>query len=134
MPEVETFMVPKILIIDDDAALRNVMVSTFSRLGYDVRSAGNGVEGLALFNFEPADLVITDLIMPEGEGIEAILKLGETPQPPKIIAISGGYASFDVLQLARSAGAHATALKPVRMSRLVGLAQELLDGADRAAA
>jgi DNA-binding NtrC family response regulator len=128
-------MAPKILVIDDDAAMRAVIVSTFARLGYDVRAAEGGEAGLAMFRADPADLVVTDIFMREGEGVDAILKLTEAARPPKIIAVSGGHAGFDVLQLARACGAHATALKPVSMSNLVRLAETLLeDRDDRAAA
>lgn len=127
-------MAPKILVIDDDPAMRAVTVSTFSRLGYDVRAADGGEAALTLFHAIPADLVITDIFMHEGEGIETILRLNETSRPPKIIAVSGGHAGFDVLQLARACGAHATALKPLSMSNLVRLAESLLDGGSRAAA
>jgi CheY-like chemotaxis protein len=127
-------MAPKILVIDDDAAMRAVIVSTFTRLGYEVRAADCGQTALGLFQAQAADLVVTDIVMEGGEGIDTILRLSETPRPPKIIAISGGRAGFDVLQLARTVGAHATALKPVSMSNLVRLAEGLLDDAGRAAA
>jgi DNA-binding response OmpR family regulator len=129
-------MCSKLLVIDDDAGLRAVIASTFARLGYDVRSAEDGRTGLAKFADEPADLVITDIYMPDVEGIQAILQLKAGRKAPKVVAISGGggCGGLDALRLARGVGADATARKPLSMSGLVRLVQDLLDDPGRAAA
>lgn len=80
----------KILIIDDDSALRTTMRKILERDGHAVRVATDGHRGLALHREDPADLVITDLIMPEKEGIETILELREEFPAIRILAVSGG--------------------------------------------
>ena len=79
-----------ILIIDDDDQIRRVLRKTLERDGYDVADAPNGKEGIRLYRENPADLVITDIIMPEKEGIETIRELRRDFPEVKIIAISGG--------------------------------------------
>ena len=127
------FMPPKILVIDDDAGLRTAIASTLARLGYDVRAADDGRSGLALFDEAPADLVITDIFMPDVEGVAVIVALKLRADPPKILAISGG-GGFDVLGLARAVGADAVAAKPLSMSNLVRRVEDLLAAPGRAAA
>lgn len=121
---------PKILVIDDDAAVRKVIVSAFGRVGCETRSAPDGRAGMKLFSAEPADLVVTDILMPNQEGIETILALKRSPHPPKVIAISGGgsLGGQDFLKWARSLGADATLSKPFRSSELIHIARALLAG------
>ena len=65
----------KILVIDDDDLVRNVMTKMLERAGFEVTTATNGREGVESYHNSPADLVITDLIMPEQDGIETIIQL-----------------------------------------------------------
>jgi CheY-like chemotaxis protein len=127
-----------VLVIDDDASVRAVVVSTFERMGYRTYAAENGRAGVALFAAEPCDLVITEILMPVMDGIETIIALRKTASPPAVIAISGaGYVSgADVLQTAKLLGADAVLPKPLSMSSLLRLAGEILDAkaAARAAA
>jgi CheY-like chemotaxis protein len=120
---------PSVLVIDDDASLRSVVVSTFERMGYRVYAAENGRSGVALFAAEPCDLVITEVLMPVMDGIETIIALRKIANPPAIIAISGaGYMhGADVLRTARLLGANAVLPKPVSMSCLLRVAAEVLD-------
>lgn len=79
-----------ILIIDDDRQMRRLLTRILTGAGYTVRQAANGRDGIALFAGQRADVVITDMVMPDMEGIETILSLRrENPTLP-IIAISGG--------------------------------------------
>jgi len=64
-----------ILVIEDDREVREYLVEVLSRAGHSVSAAGNGHEGVALFRDHPAQVVITDIIMPEKDGIETILDL-----------------------------------------------------------
>jgi len=118
-----------ILVIDDDACVRAVVASTFTRLGYQVQTAENGAVGLRIFEAEPADLVITDILMPEKDGIEVIIALRQYLYIPKVIAMSGGgqRCGMEVLRTAKLLGADAVMSKPLSMSQLVRVAGELLD-------
>ena len=80
----------KILIIEDDDEVREYLESVLSRAGYQCESACDGKEGVEIFLADPADLVITDIIMPEKDGIETIMELKRSNNTLKVIAISGG--------------------------------------------
>ena len=104
----------RILVIDDDSAARDTIVQVLEDGGYQVTSAEDGRVGLASFRREPPDLVITDIIMPEKEGIQTITEMrGERPGT-KIIAISGGgrIGNTDFLRIARHLGAMDVIPKP----------------------
>ena len=79
-----------VLIIDDEEDVRTAIREVLTRAGYDVRTASDGQEGLAAQRQEPAAVVITDIIMPEKDGIEAIREIRKEFPEVKIIAISGG--------------------------------------------
>src|SRR5687768_3683959 len=95
-----------ILIIEDDDQLRRMLVATLTKEGYEVRAAQNGVDGMARFNESKPDLVITDLIMPQKEGLETIQEMKLQDPKIKILAISGGSpkAEMDFLPLAKRFG------------------------------
>jgi len=80
----------RILLIDDDAPVRRTLRKMLERQGYEVEEAPDGKAGLTLYQENPADLIITDLIMPEMEGIETIMELRRRFPDVKIIAMSGG--------------------------------------------
>ena len=94
----------RILIIEDDSRLREVLTEMLEREGYEVITAGNGKEGLELYNELPVDMVITDILMPEKDGVETISDLKRNFQDVKIIAISGGglVSGADYLESVRS--------------------------------
>jgi DNA-binding response OmpR family regulator len=106
---------PKILLIDDDLVVRTAMVQFLADLGYEVVVADDGERGLRLFRSEKPDLVITDIIMPEKEGIQTIVEMRREQPSTKIIAISGGgrIGNADFLKVARSMGANDVIAKPV---------------------
>jgi len=120
---------PKVIVIDDDEAVRKVIVNAFTRVGCEARSAPDGRAGLKLFNAQPADLVVTDILMPNQEGIETIMELKRCVLAPKVIAISGGGSrgGQDFLTWARQLGADATLPKPFRTSELIHVARVLLE-------
>jgi DNA-binding response OmpR family regulator len=119
---------PRVLIIDDDADLLTVLTSAFRRAGFETFFAGDGRSGLNLFASVKPDLVITDIIMPEMEGIGVILELRRARRPTKVIAISGGgrFGCGSTLTWATHLGADFIAAKPFRASDLVARARELL--------
>lgn len=80
----------RILVIDDDKDIRTLMLFELEAAGHEVRAAADGAQGLALQRASPADVVITDIFMPEKEGIETIRDLRDEFPLVKIIAISGG--------------------------------------------
>jgi len=119
---------PRILIIDDEAQIRLMLRMTFEDEGYEVVEASDGAEGIELFTCNPTDCVITDIIMPEKEGIETILELKKLDPELKIIAISGGGKSSpdDYLAAAERLGANRTFFKPIDRAELVTAVRELL--------
>jgi len=119
-----------VLVIDDDEMLRGVLVQTLERAGYEVVEAPHGAAGIELFRASPADLVITDLIMPEKEGIETMLELRrEFPQLP-IIAVSGGArtAGRDYLPIARHLGVRHALAKPFSRQEILDAVRDALSG------
>ncbi|MFA5903901.1 MAG: response regulator [Desulfobacula sp.] len=106
----------KILVIDDEAAIRVLLAKILDREGFFVITASDGKEGMKLFNKEPADLVVTDLIMPEKEGVEIIIELRKEYPGVPVIAISGGGRNSpeSYLNMAKLLGAYAVLEKPVQ--------------------
>ena len=80
----------KILIIDDEPYILLMLKKMLEKAGYEVDMASNGQQGMELFEKDNADLVITDIIMPDKEGLEIILEMKKQRPDLKIIAISGG--------------------------------------------
>ena len=119
---------PRILIIDDDDPFRTMLRMTLTKLGYDVIEAPNGKLGLSLHLASPADLVMTDLIMPEQEGLETIRLLRRKQPEVKIVAMSGGgrINARDFLVVARMFGANRTLVKPFSREQLEATLAELL--------
>ena len=120
---------PRVLIIDDDVELLRQMSVAFVNAGYEVRVALDGQAGLRQFLADPADLVVTDVIMPNREGIETIVALRKACPSVKLLAISGGYraGSGDFLKLAKHVGSDGVLAKPFRLSDLVKLASSVLE-------
>jgi DNA-binding response OmpR family regulator len=119
----------KILIIDDEQVIRTLLTHLFEKYNYEVLEASNGNKGLALFKEHNPDLIITDLIMPEKEGLETIREIRKTDQDVKIIAMSGGgTASLGTyLKAAKKLGAQYSFDKPFKIKELLAAVQSLLD-------
>jgi CheY-like chemotaxis protein len=122
----------RILLIEDDHTVRAVLRMSLTGIGHTVIEARNGKEGLDLFRRAGADLVITDIIMPEKEGLEVLRELQKKQLPPvKVIAISGGGVSqnaADALRMAKFLGAAKTLTKPFSNEVLIAAINELLSG------
>jgi CheY-like chemotaxis protein len=89
----EQVRMAKILVIDDDFIVRMTIVRLLEEAGHYVPAAKDGPRGMAMFRAGRPDLVITDMIMPEQEGIQTITQMRKTRPDAKIIAISGGAAA-----------------------------------------
>jgi len=127
----------KVLVIDDDILVRGALSSALSSQGYEVACAENGKRGLELFAHCPPDMMITDIIMPEQEGIETIVHIRKTAPDLPIVAISGGgrFGATDCLRMARSLGADVVLEKPFTVEALLaGLAEATAAARRRAAA
>jgi len=119
----------RILIIDDDAKIRTMIRRFLEKEGYEVAEAANGRIALEMQRENPADLIITDIFMPEKEGTEFIMDMGDEFPTAKVIAMSGGgnVADVDFLQLAQNLGALKTFQKPFDHKELVAAVKELLN-------
>lgn len=117
----------RILLVDDNRELRCVLRKILVRAGYAVTEAGHGREALKLHKLQPADLILTDLIMPEMEGIETILELKRLQPGVKVIAMSGGgrVNASDYLNLAAALGAARTLSKPFSESELLDAVRDV---------
>jgi two-component system, response regulator, stage 0 sporulation protein F len=108
-----------ILIIDDEEMMRVLLRSTLKGAGYEVVEAANGRQGLELYRRSPTDLVITDILMPEMNGLDMILELTRYFLDAKVIAISGEGGEKNVLDVAKLLGARRTFHKPFSMLELL---------------
>lgn len=111
----------KIVLIDDDPEFRNMLQEGLSQAGFEIFPAGNGIEGLESIKKNTPDIVITDIIMPEKEGVETILEMKTLYPDLKYIAISGGGRSNpeNYLNVAKSLGAVETFSKPFKLIDLI---------------
>jgi len=81
---------PRILVIDDEQLLRSTVVTILTRAGFSVEDASDGEAGIAMFHKNPPDIVLTDIFMPNRDGIEIIKELKQSSPWTKIIAMTGG--------------------------------------------
>jgi CheY-like chemotaxis protein len=119
-----------LLVIDDDESMRRLMVRTLSGGKHQVIEAENGYQGLRLVAEHKPDVVITDILMPQKEGIETIREVQELAPRTKIIAVSGGGLSHNLmfLDVARAFGADAVLAKPFHPAQLVEAVEKVLSG------
>lgn len=120
----------RILVIDDDADVRSVIRRSLESDGHDVVEAADGKAGMKLFRDHPADLVVTDLFMPEQEGLETIRELRRSFEDPKILVVTGAApgGAFDFRAHATLLGAGATLTKPFTREELLSAVHALLGG------
>tara|TARA_B100001964_G_C14198224_1_gene584444 strand:- start:798 stop:1205 length:408 start_codon:yes stop_codon:yes gene_type:complete len=122
-----------ILLIDDDDALRTMLARLLGRRGYETYEAADGEEGISLFNIKEPDIVITDLIMPNQEGLETIGLLQEIDPNARIIAMSGNVAlpngrvlsTLSSLEIAAEIGARFIFQKPFEVQDLISAVETL---------
>jgi len=118
----------QILLVEDDPDLRKLLGLYLVQMGYAVVEATNGKEALALQQANPSDLVLTDLLMPEKEGIETIEYLRKKDPKLKIIAMSGGRrgSAADYLKVAKMMGANHIMAKPFNYTDLADALTKVL--------
>lgn len=118
----------ELLLIDDDPAMRSMLHRALTRAGYLVHEAGDGREGLKVLAAHSVALVLTDIIMPDVEGVELIFRLKKSHPGLPVIAMSGGgrMSPKGYLDVAKSCGATRTIAKPFDISQLLGWIAELI--------
>lgn len=119
----------KILVIDDERSIRNIISELLEMEGHTVKMAENGLQGLGLINSEPFDLVISDIKMPEMDGIELLDKLIETHPDTTMVMISG-HGNIDTAVDCIKKGAFDYIEKPVDMNRLLVTVKNALERGD----
>ncbi|QOY92068.1 response regulator [Paludibaculum fermentans] len=115
----------KILVVDDDAAVREVVATMLRTAGYAVSLAANGREALLSLQREQFRVIITDLVMPEQEGIETIKVIRRDYPEVRVIAMSGAFGG-DYLRIAGYLGAHGTLAKPLQLSTVLKAVSDAL--------
>lgn len=122
----------RILIIDDEPLVRTAVRMLLRRAGHEVEEAADGVAGIAAALAGTFDLVITDVIMPVRDGVEAIGELRRSRPGLKVIAMSGGgrQGNSERLDAALAAGAAAVIRKPFGVAELLGEVNRVLAGGE----
>jgi len=121
-------MSARILLIDDDPDVLLAIEILLSHLGYTVETARNGSEGLKMFRANAPDLVLTDIIMPEQEGIETIIEMRRLQPNAKIVAMSGGgpMNRDSLLAMTLKLGASDTLAKPYDDEQLARVIERVM--------
>ncbi len=121
----------RILIVEDDHELAFSLREILVEEGYEVDVASDGREGIRLQGLSPYDLIITDIVMPEEDGLEVIMWVKATYPNTLLMAISGGgyFDSRDYLLMAKELGASLVLCKPFEINSLLAGIKRLLQGA-----
>jgi CheY-like chemotaxis protein len=119
----------RILVIDDEPGVRRLLKMCLEKHGHVVSVAEDGNAGLTLNRLAPSDIIITDIVMPDKDGLETIQELRTEFPLIKIVAISGGgrVAGNDYLKIAQKLGAARTFSKPFSVEELVQAVEELVE-------
>ena len=119
----------KILVIDDDDDFRSMLCDLLKRSAYTVFESTDGQEGLKMNKIEKPDLIITDIVMPNQDGIETVIRLHKEYPEIKIIAVSGGglVQPYLYLHMAKTLGADQTFTKPINNKKFLEAVNILLN-------
>ncbi len=122
----------RILVIDDDDQVRELLRQMMEHAGHEAVVAADGQIGMRMHREQPADIIVTDIIMPEKDGWEAIVELRKEFPDVKIIAISGGarLGPYSYLAIAKRFGAQRVFAKPLEKAELLRAIEELLAASD----
>ena len=122
----------KVLIVDDEAAIRDALGRKLQREGFSVTLAGNGLEGLRAFHSERPDLVVLDIVMPSMDGLTVCQRIREVAETPIMMLSAQAITESDIVE-GLNAGADEYLVKPVRLNEFVARVRALLRRAQRAA-
>lgn len=122
----------RILVIDDQKEILDLLRRYLTATGHEVVTADSGHAGRKLFEQSPVDVVVTDIFMPDQDGLEMIMAMRRHYPEVKVIAISGGgtLGNIDILQAAQRLGASAVFEKPFDLVQLADKIRALTDGSD----
>lgn len=118
----------EIIVADDVAEIRDLIAQWLREAGHRVVLAANGNQVVRLLSGRHFDLIVTDVLMPDGDGLEVILAARQNPHAPRILAISGGgsYMSGpECLRVAKGVGANATLMKPFNRAQLLAAVDDV---------
>jgi two-component system response regulator (stage 0 sporulation protein F) len=123
----------RILVIEDEASVRHGLVRVLANAGYEVSETANGADGLRLWREAGADLVLTDILMPDTNGIEVILELQRSAPGLPVVAMSAGERSrdFALLGEAKVLGAVSLLRKPFSRGELLAVVAAALGSVSR---
>lgn len=116
----------QILVIDDDPEMRTMLEQTLRDAGHEVQLAADGKSGMELNRAKPVNLVVTDLYMPEQEGVETIMELHRDFPEIAIIAMSGKHGAGSLLSATKRLGATLTLEKPFQPNELLAAVEDVL--------
>jgi DNA-binding response OmpR family regulator len=118
----------RILVVDDNTSMREAVCEMLEQVGYTTVGAENGRNAAHIHRTEPIDLIITDLFMPDTDGLEIIYQFRREFPEVKIIAVSGGGTRglVELLTVAKRMGAQRTLMKPFAWEELLAAVKELL--------
>jgi CheY-like chemotaxis protein len=121
-----------VLVVDDDSAARSLLRVYLERAGFAVVEAEDGLDAARVLEAQDVDVVVTDVFMPEQDGIELVQGLRRDRPDLPIVVVSGGDRSHDtfMLRVAEALGAGAVLRKPVRAEELVAAIRRLLDATE----
>ena len=123
----------RVLVVDDDDLLRETVVLTLERARHTVHRASDGLKVLEMLDRESVDVVVSDIVMPEVDGIGLILAMRKRHPKLKVVAMSGGgrTRNMDFLRMAKALGAHITLPKPFTPGQLLEAVEEALKAPDK---
>lgn len=119
----------RILVVDDNTSMREAVCDMLQQAGYETISVENGRFAVQIHRSDPVDLIITDLFMPDTDGLEIIYQFRHEFPNVKIIAVSGGGSRglVELLSVAKKMGAQRALMKPFSWEDLLSAVQELLN-------
>ncbi len=119
----------RVLVVDDEEGIRSGLSMLLEMYEFEVECASNGLLALQAIKEAPVDLVITDILMPDGDGLTLIKEIKSNEENVKIIAITGGGDSKNIgfLETAHDLGADATLEKPISSLELLEAINNLLN-------
>jgi CheY-like chemotaxis protein len=116
-----------VLVVDDDAAFRSAVCRVLRVAGHVTDEAVDGAHALTLIGLKTPDVVVTDMLMPERDGVQLIRTVKQQWPAVRLLAVSGrrAFAEFDILQMAMMVGADATVAKPLDGDELLAAVNSL---------